>query len=116
MKFEQGNAPAVAFDGKKILFTFKGRKLETNDKDLQKILIKRGAIAIDAEQEQEEKVKEPAWFSGLTKPEMSAKAAEMYGVAVSVNQSRADMIEEIIALAAKAEAGEDTGTQVGEGE
>ena len=98
--FEQGSAPAVLLDNGEIVWEFRGRKFETDDDAVKAMLEQHGAVRLDtAEDKKAPKGKQeaaaPEGFEGLTKPEVIAKVKELYGVELSANQSRADLMKEV---------------------
>lgn len=93
MKFDQGTAPAVQFEGDEIIWEFKLRFLEVeDDKELKAKLIEAGAVCID---DPVVKPAEPEGYATLTKPEAVEKAKTELGVDISVSQSRADIMAKI---------------------
>lgn len=107
-KYDQGSAPAVLFNGDSIVWAFTHRALECEfDQGLHDKLIGAGAIRLDAPEEVEAAEKaaafvEPEGFAGMTKVEVAEEVKRLYGVDVSVNQSRADLMAKVAKIIAAA--------------
>jgi hypothetical protein len=102
--FDQGTAPAVLFNGPNIVFEFKLRQLETNDKAVQQILIEQGAVCLQADADDDvqpvkkEGSKEPAGYAGLSKRDCAYKVMSLYGVDVDINKTRTEMMADIAGI------------------
>ena len=98
-KFEQGSAPAIRnkrVDGKRVnVWTFVHRKLETDDQDRFEELAEAGAVMIEGELAENPHFEFPFDVEELTKSEIAEYMGDCHEFDLSVNQTKAEMLEEI---------------------